>query len=93
MCKLHAHKSWLLEKLREENERMRKQNYEVTFIDDEGMEIKERVFYTPEAVAWYAELRPHHTAAIKVEGRRDRSTLKVTVDKYTMDKIKDFLMI
>lgn len=72
---------------------MRKQNYKVTFMDDDGMEIKERVFYTPEAVDWYVGLRPHHTAAIKVEGQRDRSTLKVTVDEHTMDKIKDFLMI
>lgn len=72
---------------------MRKQNYEVAFLDDEGMEIKEQTFYAPEAVAWYANLRPHHTASVKVEGQRDRSTLKVTVDEHTMDKIKDFLMI
>lgn len=72
---------------------MRKQNYQVTFTDDEGMEIKQNIFYTPEAVAWYASLRPHHTASIKVEGQRDRSTLKVTVDENTMNTIKDFLRI
>lgn len=73
---------------------MRKQNYEVTFYDEEGMEVKENKYlYTPEAVVWYVSLMPHQTESIKVETQRDRSTLKVTVGDDTMNIIKDFLMI
>lgn len=73
---------------------MRKQNYEVTFYDEEGMEIKENKYlYTPEAVVWYVGLLPHQTESIKVEAQRDRSTLKITICEETMNIIKDFLMI